>query len=76
MKRIAPMTVRKLKKGLKRVGKCEPLRQGGNHEIWQSPSGSRIIIPRHPGDLATGTLRKILQQAGIDMSPSEFQAAV
>lgn len=75
LKRIAPMTVRTLKKGLKTLGDCELERQGANHEIWRCPSG-RVAIPRHPGDLAPGTLRKILKEAGIDMSLSQFESEV
>ena len=42
-------------------------RQGpGSHEIWrQSGTGTKVTIPRHSGDMAEGTLRAILREAGI-----------
>jgi predicted RNA binding protein YcfA (HicA-like mRNA interferase family) len=44
-------------------------RQGpGSHEIWRhAHSGTKVTIPRHSGDLAEGTLRAILREAGIDV---------
>jgi predicted RNA binding protein YcfA (HicA-like mRNA interferase family) len=44
----------------------------GSHEIWYNPqSGRRTTIPNHPGkSVAKGTLRAILNQAGL--SADEF----
>jgi predicted RNA binding protein YcfA (HicA-like mRNA interferase family) len=40
----------------------------GSHEIWHNPTTGRYTtIPNHPGDMAAGTLRAILKQAGIDV---------
>lgn len=40
----------------------------GSHEIWRhSQSGRKVTIPHHSGDMAEGTLRAILREAGIDV---------
>lgn len=41
----------------------------------KSRQGHRFPVPRHPGDLHQGTLAKIIKQAGLTMSLSEFMAA-
>jgi predicted RNA binding protein YcfA (HicA-like mRNA interferase family) len=44
---------------LKRQGK-------GSHEIWHNPMVNRsAVIPNHPGDIPTGTLRAVLKQLAI-----------
>jgi predicted RNA binding protein YcfA (HicA-like mRNA interferase family) len=57
---------------LKKLGSCKFMRHGGTHEIWQNREGRPFPVPRHPGDLKTGTLRGIIRQAGLQMSVSEF----
>jgi predicted RNA binding protein YcfA (HicA-like mRNA interferase family) len=47
----------------------------GSHEIWRTPGGHTVVIPRHSGDLRTGTLAKIIKQAGLAMSVEEFVRA-
>ncbi len=44
-------------------------RQGvGSHEIWRhSETGRKVTLPRHSRDMAEGTLRAILREAGIDV---------
>ncbi len=39
----------------------------GSHEIWYNPNTRRrTVIPNHPGkDIPKGTLRAIIQQAGL-----------
>lgn len=45
----------------------------GSHEIWYNPqTHRRTVIPHHPGDIPKGTLRKIIQQAGLTVD--EFNA--
>ena len=47
---------------------------GGSHEIWWNPTTRRrAIVPHHSRDVAEGTLRAILKQAGI--TPEQFLAA-
>jgi predicted RNA binding protein YcfA (HicA-like mRNA interferase family) len=47
-------------------------RSGGNHDIYRMPNGKKIPIPRHPRDLGTGLLRKILNQVGLNVSVKQF----
>lgn len=38
----------------------------GSHEIWRNPDTQRrVVVPNHPGDIPKGTLRKMIQQAGL-----------
>ena len=39
----------------------------GSHEIWYHPmTRRRTVVPNHPGhDLPKGTLRAIIEQAGL-----------
>ena len=40
----------------------------GSHEVWRHPeSGRRVTLPHHARDIAEGTLRAILREAGIDV---------
>jgi predicted RNA binding protein YcfA (HicA-like mRNA interferase family) len=46
-----------------RAAGCRFVRQGkGSHEIWETSSGERFSVPRHPGDLAQGTAQGILKR--------------
>jgi predicted RNA binding protein YcfA (HicA-like mRNA interferase family) len=41
-------------------------RHGANHDLYQVPGVNRpVSIPRHKGDLPTGTARAILRQLGL-----------
>jgi predicted RNA binding protein YcfA (HicA-like mRNA interferase family) len=40
----------------------------GSHEVWRhSASGRKITLPHHSGEMAEGTLRAVLREAGIDV---------
>ena len=69
------LTKRELTRRLSKLAGCVFDRDGGNHEVWRSPTGSKIAIPRHPGDLAKGTVGSIIKQAGLEMSVAQFAAA-
>jgi len=60
------MTYAELARKLQRLG-CELRRHSkGSHEIWSNPTAKRSAsIPRHSGDLPTGTLKAILRQLEI-----------
>jgi predicted RNA binding protein YcfA (HicA-like mRNA interferase family) len=46
----------------------------GSHEVWRhTRTGRKITIPHHARDVAEGTLRAILREAGI--SVKDFLAA-
>jgi predicted RNA binding protein YcfA (HicA-like mRNA interferase family) len=51
------------------------VRHDGPHEIWRTPQGGNLVIPRHPSGLATGTLKQIIKQAGLEMSVRQFIAS-
>lgn len=61
------MKYSELKKLLKAHG-CKLDHEGGNHEIWYSPiTGKMFPIGRHKAEeVAAGTLKAILKQAGIN----------
>lgn len=66
---------RELKKKLEKIANCILVRQEGGHEIWKAPTGKPFPVPRHPGDLKNGTLKKIIKQAGLNMSLTQFRQA-
>ena len=40
----------------------------GSHEVWrQEATGRKVSLPHHAKDMAEGTLRSILREAGIDV---------
>jgi predicted RNA binding protein YcfA (HicA-like mRNA interferase family) len=40
----------------------------GSHEVWRNAtSGRRVTLPHHSRDMAEGTLRAILREAGIGL---------
>jgi predicted RNA binding protein YcfA (HicA-like mRNA interferase family) len=67
---------RKLIRGLSRLVKLEFKRHGGRHDIFVTGDGVQIQIPRHPGDVANGTLRSIVRDAFPNMSLSEFKSKI
>lgn len=66
MGRLGGFTYRHIVKKLKKFGFIFQRQAAGSHEIWYNPDTNRYTtIPNHPGDLPEGTLRAILNQAGI-----------
>lgn len=60
------MTYRDLVRKLRSGGFEFDRSAAGSHEIWYNPqTRRRTTVPNHPGDLATGTLRAIIRQAGL-----------
>jgi predicted RNA binding protein YcfA (HicA-like mRNA interferase family) len=40
----------------------------GSHEVWRHAlTGRKVTVPHHSRDMAEGTLRAILREAGIDV---------
>ena len=56
---------------LKRLVGLKYLRHG-KHPIYQTSSGKTVPIPNH-GNIAQETLKRILNEVGLDMSIREFQ---
>lgn len=57
----AGTTRRELVRALREAG-WTLRREGARHEIW-GKARSRVMIPRHRGDLAPGTVRTIARDA-------------
>ncbi len=54
-----------LLKLLKKNG-CYLVRHGNRHDIWFSPvTDQKFPVPRHKDEIKTGTLKSILEDAGI-----------
>lgn len=40
----------------------------GSHEVWRNTeTGRKVTLPHHTRDMAEGTLRAVLREAGIDV---------
>jgi len=71
MGRLSGFRYREIVRRLKQFGFIFDRQAAGSHEIWYCEATDRYTtIPNHSGDMPEGTLRAILQQAGI--SPDEF----
>lgn len=58
------MTKREIEKLLKSAGFVK--KSGGCHDIWIKPGFPPIPVPRHKGDIPSGTARSIIKCAGLD----------
>jgi predicted RNA binding protein YcfA (HicA-like mRNA interferase family) len=71
MGRLGGFTYREIIRRLKLFGFSFYRQAAGSHEIWYNDKTNRYTtVPNHTGDMAEGTLRAILKQAGIE--PDEF----
>lgn len=59
-----PPSAREVLSKLGRAGFVE-VRQSGSHKIMRHSDGRMTYVAMHPGDLPTGTFRKILKQTGL-----------
>ena len=65
MTRLPSLTPREVATALKRAG-FEELRQRGSHlYLWHPKSHRMTCVPMHCNDVPRGTLRAIIQQAGL-----------
>ena len=72
MTRLPTVTARQVLAALHRAGFALDRSKGG-HRLLIGPAGHRVVVPFHPhDDIAPGTLRNILRQAGL--TAEEFQA--
>lgn len=59
------MKTNELLKLLRKNGACLD-HHGTNHDIWYSPkTGKFFPVPRHKGEIAAGTAKSIMKDAGI-----------
>ena len=57
---------REVARGLRHVSYLVDREGRGSHEVWRHVrTGRKVTVPRHTGDMAEGTLRAILREAGI-----------
>jgi predicted RNA binding protein YcfA (HicA-like mRNA interferase family) len=59
-----PYSAREVLAKLLRGGFAE-VRQKGSHKVLRHSDGRQTYVAMHPGNLPTGTFRKILKQAGL-----------
>ena len=59
-----PYSARDILSRLKKAG-FEEKRQSGSHIVLRHPDGRQTYVAMHPGDVPTGTFKKILKQAGL-----------
>jgi predicted RNA binding protein YcfA (HicA-like mRNA interferase family) len=59
-----PYSAREVLAKLLRAGFIE-VRQSGSHKVLRHPDGRQTYVAMHPGELPSGTFRKILKQVGF-----------
>jgi len=65
MGRLAGFTYREVARKLRTLGFAFDRQGPGSHEVWRhTVSGRKVTIPHHSHDMAEGTLRAILREAG------------
>lgn len=68
MGRLAGFRYREVARRLRAAGYRFDRMGPGSHEVWRREQGGRkVTLPRHSGDMAEGTLRAVLREAGIDV---------
>ncbi len=65
-----PYSAREILARLKKAG-FEVKRQSGSHVVLRHPNGRQTYVAMHPGDVPTGTFKKILKQA--DLTEDDFE---
>ena len=74
MGRLSGFRYREVARRLRALGFVFDRQGSGSHEVWRhAGTGRKVTVPHHGGDLAEGTLRAILREAGID--PGDFLQA-
>ncbi|MBI4582988.1 MAG: type II toxin-antitoxin system HicA family toxin [Planctomycetes bacterium] len=68
MGRLSGFKYHELMRRLRKFGFDIDLPGPGKHEVWrQASTGRKVTIPHHTRELAEGTLRAILKEAGIEV---------
>jgi len=66
MGRLAGFKYREVARRLRTLGYMFDRHGPGSHEVWRhADSGRKVTLPHHARDMAEGTLRAILREAGI-----------
>lgn len=67
MGRLAGLKYREVARKLRTVGLAFDRPGPGSHEVWRNAeTGRKVTLPHHSRDVAEGTLRAILREAGVD----------
>ncbi|MCY4660105.1 MAG: type II toxin-antitoxin system HicA family toxin [Acidobacteria bacterium] len=73
MGRLAGFRYREVARRLRRLGYRFDRPGAGSHEVWRhAVTGCKVTLPRHSGDMAEGTLRAVLREAGIEVDDFLF----
>jgi predicted RNA binding protein YcfA (HicA-like mRNA interferase family) len=68
MGRLAGFSYREVARKLRTFGFAFDRPGPGSHEVWRNPKiGRKVTLPHHSRDMAEGTLRAVLREAGIDV---------
>jgi len=71
MPKLRPAKPQTVQRVLEKLG-FQLLHQSGSHAVFRHPDGRWTTVPLHPGkDVAKGTLRKIIKDAGISVDNFE-----
>jgi predicted RNA binding protein YcfA (HicA-like mRNA interferase family) len=66
MGRLAGFKYREVARKLRALGYVYDRPGPGSHEVWRHAlTGRKVTLPHHARDMAEGTLRAILREAGI-----------
>jgi predicted RNA binding protein YcfA (HicA-like mRNA interferase family) len=68
----AALTPSELCRKLIRLAGCVFIGHGRSHAMMRAKNGNKFSVPRRAKDLGIGLLAKIIKQAGLDLSVSEF----
>jgi predicted RNA binding protein YcfA (HicA-like mRNA interferase family) len=68
MGRLSGFKYREVARRLRTFGFVFDRHGPGSHEVWRHTlTGRKVTIPHHARDMAEGTLRAILREAGISV---------
>lgn len=68
MGRLAGFKYREVARKLRAFGFAFDRPGPGSHEVWRNAAtGRKVTLPHHNRDMAEGTLRAILREAGINL---------
>ena len=68
MGRLAAFKYREVARRLRAFGFVFDRSGAGSHEVWRHMlTGRKVTVPHHAREMAEGTLRAILREAGIDV---------
>jgi predicted RNA binding protein YcfA (HicA-like mRNA interferase family) len=69
MGRLSGFRYREVARRLRTFGFRYDRAAAGSHEVWRhSQTGRKVAIPHHASDMAEGTPRAILREAGIPVN--------